>query len=414
MSTMPIAIENRRVESTTNRLHIAHYLFLLYWMMKPFYFGPSGNMQLADFIFVLAFVMWIFVHKGNVLVDRREFPLAMFLLLILVINGIYFFITFDNSFLLTSAYYTYCFMIVLVVRDFMQNKRFLRGLMWTSAFNLIIQMVVLLLGLGRFMWRGLRFMGTFNDPNQFAFSMFSSFLLVFILSSYMKEEEKSRKKLLVLSAFLFAAYFIVQGGSTGMLLGVGAFALVFMLTIIYSERTPAFQFLKILAIITIVAIVALIAVQGINVAQVDGSASSSSFLIFRLLQKINLVESGGVNSLFEDRAITRIFNFPIYLIFGSGEGAHTRFPDRGFEVHSTFPGIFFYYGIIPFLILCFWIYGNLKNASRILVPVYLALLVESLTLAHQRQPTFWMIILLGSLPYANPKKLRRYRMVVSP
>lgn len=412
MQTVPLTLEKIENKSAANRLHVAHYLFLLYMMMKPFYFGPSGNMQVADFIFVVSFFAWIVVKNGNIIVDCREFPLALFILFSTVINSVYFMIYQDTSFLFTIAYYIYCFMVVLVARDLMRNKRFLRGLMWTSAFNLVVQMLVLFAGMGKYMWRGLRFMGTFNDPNQYAFSMFSSFVIVYIISSYLKEIEKNRKKVLVILAFLLAAYFIVQGGSTGMLLGLGTFSMLFILTIIYSERTPAFQFLKILAILTIIVIIAFVMVQGIDPTSFNGSADSGSFLLFRLFQKVNLLESGGIKSLLEDRALDKIIENPIYLIFGSGEGAHNRFPGPVYEVHSTFPGIFFYYGIIPFFLLCWWIYNNLKHMSRMLIPVYLALFIESLTLAHQRQPAFWMIILLGSLVYSQPKKLRKYRMVV--
>lgn len=413
MITVPLTLRGYFRGESAEKLNIAHYLFLLYWLMKPFYFGPSGNMQPADFVFVISFVAWVATRKFSIVVDRKDFSLALFLLCVMVINGIYYAIYQDTGFLMTIAYYVYCFLVVLVVRDLMHNKRFLRGLMWASAFNLIVQLGVLMLGLGNYMWRGFRFMGTFNDPNQYAFSMLTSFLLVFILSSYLKEIEKNRKKFLVLLAYGLAAFFIVQGGSTGMLLGIGVFSMMFLLTVLYSERTPAFQFLKVLAILAVILVFVIIMTQGMNVDAMDASASSGSFLFFRLFQKAELVETGGAMGLFKDRAIDKLFNYPIYLFFGSGEGAHDRFPGPGYEVHSTFPGILFYYGIIPFLILLRWLKGNLRNVSRILIPVYVALFIESLTLAHQRQPAFWMILMLGSLEYEDPKALRKYRITTT-
>ena len=55
----------------------------------------------------------------------------------------------------------------------------------------------------------------------------------------------------------------------------------------------------------------------------------------------------------------------------------------------------------------------MKHMSRMLVPAYLALLIESFTLANQRQPAFWILIVLGSLAYANHRELRKYRIVTT-
>ncbi|MFQ9208305.1 MAG: hypothetical protein ACLR3S_03475 [Clostridium fessum] len=46
------------------------------------------------------------------------------------------------------------------------------GLCWVCRLNLLFQVIVLISGRGRYFhetWGGARFMGTFNDPNQFAF-----------------------------------------------------------------------------------------------------------------------------------------------------------------------------------------------------------------------------------------------------
>lgn len=414
MSGLYVILSRREESGTAEKLSLACWLFLLSWLLKPFYYWPSGRMQPADFVFVLSFAVWILQNKGRFVVDRREITMALFVLSTMIINGIYFFLYGDKIFIYSSAYYVYCLLVIVLMRDLMQNERFLRGLMLVSALNLVLQLFVLFLGMGNFMWGGYRFMGTFNDPNQYAFSMFSSFIIVFLIASYFKQLESNRKKVLVILAFLLAAFFIVEGGSTGMLLGLSVFILFFLLTVLFSERTPLFQMLKFLALVVFVLIVLFVLAQDYETKSVDATADSSDFLVMRLFAKIDLVETGGIMRLFQDRALDKLVNYPIYLLFGSGEGAHGgRFGAQMNEVHSTFPGILFYYGVIPFLILIWWIRGNLKNVSRIVIPAYLALLVESLTLAHQRQPAFWIIIMLGSLPYENPKALRKYRLTAS-
>lgn len=409
---MTATISRGKVIGKRLTLSLANYLFLLFWILKPFYIRESGSMQPADFIFIISFLVWVFEKRGVIPVDRRELPLLGFIAFTFIINGIYAAVYEDKWLLVSTLYYVYCFLVLLVVRDSMANRRFLKGLLWASAFNLIIQLLVLLAGLGNYMWHGYRFMGTFNDPNQYAFSMFTSFLLVFILSSYMKEKEHNRKKAAVLIFFALTAYFIIQGGSTGMLLGIGSFSVLFFITFLHSEKTPTFQLLKILTVIVVVGVVVLMTSRNVDVNSLDDSAGSGTFLLYRLFAKIDLVENGGIQALFQDRGLEKILTHPCYLLFGSGEGMYTRFPASHYEIHSTFPGILFYYGIIPFLFLLKWIKNNLSNTSRILIPAYLALLIESLTLAHQRQPAFWMIIMLGSLEYANARDLRKYRMMM--
>ena len=407
---------NRRKTGTAGelvaKLDISHFLFLFFWVMKPLYFGPSGTMQISDFIFVLSFIAWIFCHKGNISIDKKDLPLLAFVFATLIINGIYAALYGEISFVLSTAYYVYNLAVVVVMRDFIRNKLFLKALLWASAFNLMMELAVLFLGMGRYTWEMYRFMGTFNDPNQFSFSMFTSFLIVYLLSSYFKDLEKSRRKAVVLIVFALAFFFIFRGSSTGMLLGIATFSLLFAFTFISSERTPLFMFLKVLAIIMLAAVVVYVLLAGFSSGNINGSVESDSFLIVRLFEKADKVEGGGLMALIDERGIDKLFTNPLYLLFGAGEGGLWRFPGSEFEIHSTLLGILFYYGILPFILLMSWFKNNLKNVSRMAIPVFLALLFESFTLANQRQPALWVILVLGSLEYANAQELRKYRIVV--
>lgn len=411
---MIVALNNNRIGTVVKlneKLNISHYLFLLFWIMKPFYFTESGSMQISDFIFMLSFLVWIIYQRGKIVLDKKDLYLVGFVFCTLIINGIYAAVYADIWFLRSTAFYVYNILIVMIIREFIKSKLFLKSLLWASAFNLLLQLGVLIMGTGRYLWMGFRFMGTFNDPNQFAFSMFTSFLVVYILSSYFKDLEKNRKKLLVLFLFGLALYFVVQGSSTGMLLGTGTFTLLFVITFINSENTAAFMLLRVFAITLFAALIVYALQSGISTVNIDGSVSSGSFLLFRLFEKFDKVEGGGFMALIKDRGLDKLVQYPMYLIFGAGEGGFQRYPGSLYEVHSTLPGMLFYYGIIPFMIFFKWLKFNFKGTSRIVIPAYLALLIESLTLANQRQPVLWVIIVLASLEYANPHELRNYRIV---
>ena len=403
--------EERRTR--TDRLTAAHWLFLLFWVTKPFYLKQSGTMQISDLIAMLAFGVWMLQRRGSVVIDRRELTLLGFVGCTYVINGIYFAIYRDAGLLMSSAYYTYNVLVVILFRDLMENKRFLKGLLWASASNVLVQLAVFAAGLGNYYWGNFRFIGTFNDPNQYSFSMFTSFLMVYVLASHFKDLDNNRKKLLAFIVFFLALYFTVQGGSTGVLLGVAAFALLLFVLFLYSAKTPFFMFLKVVAVILLGALAILFIGTDFTKPVVDGSADSATFLVYRLFEKLGKVETGGLWALFDERGIDKVFENPIYMLMGAGEGGYFRFLGSEFEVHSTLLGMLFYYGILPFLLLVRWLRLNLRGVRKVLIPVYIALFVESLTLANQRQPVLWVLIVLGSLHFTQQNDLRQYRIMTT-
>ena len=133
--------------------------------------------------------------------------------------------------------------------------------------------------------------------------------------------------------------------------------------------------------------------------------AASNFLVMRVYDKINLLNTGGWEAMLADRIITRIFKYPYYLFFGAGEGAYNRFIEtRGFEIHSTLISITFSYGLLPLSMLLVWIRSKLRNLPKTLLPVYIGLFIESFFLANHRQPIVWMIIVLGSSYYLMDNK----------
>lgn len=107
------------------------------------------------------------------------------------------------------------------------------------------------------------------------------------------------------------------------------------------------------------------------------------------------------NSIIADRQLDKLILYPEKMLYGAGQGDFYRF-DKAVsanEIHSSFPGMLFYYGIGPFLVLLYWVYRNFaegQNSPYVLL-CYLAYFAETFTLTNQRQPLFWMIIVLASL-----------------
>ena len=74
------------------------------------------------------------------------------------------------------------------------------------------------------------------------------------------------------------------------------------------------------------------------------------------------------------------------------------------EIHSSFFDVWFSYGLIPMLLLTYWIMKHAVRCSRRQRAAVIALLAESFTLMNLRQPFFWFILIYGSCGYVSLKR----------
>jgi len=397
---MTIALDNRTGSTAIqadDKMNISHYLFLLFWLLKPIYLKESGTLQIADLVFVMSFVSWIFINRANLVLSSINGLFASFVAGVFIVNSIYAALYHNINYMVQTSYYMFNLLIVLEFSDMTSNNRFLKDLMKVTVFNLFLQLIVLFLRTGRYYY-GVRYMGTFNDPNQFSFFVFASFLLIYIVLRYFEGANSRGAMLKSLSIFAVAFFLISQGSSTGALLGIAAFIFMLIIAFVSSKKSPGFMFSKIVIYFFFSAFVMYTVLTGLTSDFVKSGSYSDNFFIMRLAEKFGKITSGGIRAIMEERGISNVLENPLYLFFGAGEGGNARFAFSG-EVHSTLIGIAFYYGILPFMLLLKWIRENTRNVRGILLPVFFALLVESLILANQRQPILWMIIVLGNLEF---------------
>lgn len=379
-------------------------LFLFYWMLKPLYFTDSGALQIADLVFLMVFGVYLMIRRGKVTLNPDHSYLLAFIACTAVINVSYYVFDLPHpDFLMATAYYVYNFMVVLMMDDFMHNRRFLRAFMQVNFFNFMVQLAVFVLKKGRYFYKDFRYMGTFNDPNQMAFSMFSTFILIFILFHYLQDQDGSHSRIFLLSALALAMFFVFQATSTGMLMGFASMLGMIALMMLINDKSPFYRFLQMMAIAVLALIVLVYLLEGPS--KTSASLKEDSFIAYRLFEKFQKIDQGGLNAIINERGLDKIWRYPECLIYGSGEGAFMyRFPYSKFEIHSTLPAILFYYGMIPAFFLGTWLYRRLRHLNRYLLPVYLALLIESFTLAHQRQPALWIILLFAGLRFDQADK----------
>ena len=68
------------------RMRLSHYLFLLFWLLKPFYIFPSGSIQPSDAVFFLSFIVWMIERRGNIQIDKGNQFFVFFVRSIFIVN----------------------------------------------------------------------------------------------------------------------------------------------------------------------------------------------------------------------------------------------------------------------------------------------------------------------------------------
>lgn len=388
---------------------VAEALFCLGLLLKPLYILPSGSLQLGDLALVFSFVALVVGAGLRFRINPGDFRYLFFVACVVFINGLYYCQYRTADFLFQTMYYAFNFLTIVTFRELMRSTRFL----WLSTqalrLDVYLQVLIYVAGLGRWYAGGTdRYMGSFNDPNQLAFFIFCAFIFIEIVST----KKRFRKSALDVLAALFV---IVQTASTGMLLG---FCLL-LIPLVFRGFKRFFSMRRIpRAAPVAIGIVFIVAVS--FAVGVGPKIDSSALVVERLEGKIRKVigsDQGGNNfqtSILVDRQVDKLILYPECLLYGAGQGDFARFTQASGtnEVHSTLPGILFYYGMFPFVILMSWIIGNFLRApmSAEIALMFCAFLLESCTLANQRQPLFWIIIMLASLEWrelpADPSERR--------
>ena len=366
-------------------MSIVNFFIYMYIILKPFYIFSSGSVQISDIMLIISFIL-LLISKEKKNIKKyinSNIYFVMFSIFVLIINLSYYIIFNNDKFIVSILYYIFNLIAIIMFSYSFSHKNITKKILKVLKINLIIQVLIYLFHQGRY-YGFTRYMGTFNDPNQFAFFVFISTTFIFILVE--KFNYKKRVKYIYFSISLFL---IIESASTGMLAGM------IMLLLVDYFRTIKLNTKKI--VITILATMLILGFLLVNISKIITIYNESdNYLITRIRDKFDRIDNTSNSpSHFEERGYDKIVNNPQYILIGAGEGSYERFNGyNNLEIHATFPGILFYYGIFPFFLLFKWIYKNLKNNEIKNIVYLLPLFVESFTLLNQRQSLFWGIIVL--------------------
>ena len=380
-----VLLNHRFAHVYRNTYRAAKIFYLLFWLLKPFYLVKSGSMQIGDVFLGIAFLLVLYSDRMKIHIDEKDTPLFFFVIAVAIINTIYAAIYQNTDFVKPILYFIFNFMCVYITRIFLEDAKFVGKFNTILKFNLILQLAIFLLGTGRWYSVG-RYMGTYNDPNQLGFALLTTYCLIYCLNR--KQHTKHQWVFFLISLFL-----IFETSSIGMFLGISlifVFEQYFRLAKI-ETNTKRVWYIAYLVLISI----GLVYAGSYFLLVVTGVVETEITVLQRIADKFSNNEL--VDSFINDRNLFAFFEEPYRMIYGGGEGKWDRFVGRNGELHSTWMGILYYYGVIPFLLFLTWIKNNIKKIDWYILPVYICIFAEAFTLINHRQPSFWVLILLGSI-----------------
>lgn len=402
------------------------YCIYIYLILKQFYIFKSGTIQIADYFIIIGFFIFsicIIKHinfrnlKNNVKTKQlnKIFPdaiiklcgkmccLSLFIIGVILVSTIYSIIYKRLDFIHSASFYIFNFIgIILFYYCIMENENFINNMRKICIFNIYLQFIICVLKIGR-MYGIIRYMGTFNDPNQFAFFIFSTLINIYIINRLLRLNyvKKINYKYIIanLITYTLSGFLIIKSSSLGVIAGLLIFALILIIDFVYFMIKNVYLTNKklvvtVFSILIILIFISLLTMDNFNLKY---QTIEDNYIIIRATEKIHRINVSEGN-IFQERGYDKILNYPYKIILGAGHGYNERYNSyHTGEIHATFPSILFYYGVIPFICLCIWIWKNIKFVPNQTKLIYLSVLIESLTLLNQRQLLFWTLIILGSL-----------------
>ena len=343
-------------------------------ILSQFYLFSSGIPQISDYLLAGFFTILLLSRRTRAL--RLFWPLAPFLMLflgyVLISNTLWALSVGTNDFLMSSLYFVFGSSILLFIPSWLlglspsKQKPVLHKLQFSFLLGLGLLALLAILQIGRSL--DFRFHAFFNDPNQMAYWALCCASSFYLLEIYLKKNIRFNFRNFIPWSFLVPIIFSSASRSSFLpfatltvIIAFEIFDVADLFRRIFSNLLR-FKYNHIIIFLIMLFI-------GIQVP------STISFFIENesVAPVIARVTSTDVAEELDDRGYTRAGDNIHYLIFGMGQGAHQRFGTK-LEIHSSWFGLVFYYGIPGTVLFGLFLYFLLTKLNSILL-VSVALLL---------------------------------------
>ena len=362
---------------------IINILWALALYSSQIYIFPSGVPQPAHVVMAFIFLLVFFSRGLSIIIDNSTKEIlaffCLFIFYVIVSNLSWSLITQDTEFIGSVVFWLYSFLLFyFFLSSLLRCKNLIFWLLIASIAGVLSLLVFWFIGLGRYDFYP-RYNAFFNDPNQMAYWVISIFGLFFCLS-------KNLNRYLVFVFALLCFVLIFATISRSALLGMlFCFAGAVMRAIAYGDYKLGRLNKKLMFLFGfILTLGSVVLILNTDISQIAISRFSTT----------DFVEQA------ETRGYSRFREYPEYILFGAGQGLDLRFGSH-YEIHSTWLGILFYYGIVGlsfFLIFLYKIFSRLDLSEKI---VFLGPVVYGFSTYGARSPIFWFF--LATAVYAGSK-----------
>jgi len=338
-------------------LSIPMVLLLIALALSPLYLWSSGLPQVSHLIGALAIILRL-LFRPKFCCGKWWRLGAVFVCYAFTVGLIVFAIYGDIHTLLSPVYYAFGFAVFLLIVTLARERQaFLLWIFGIHFVALFLLTVFSVLGVGRSFGMG-RFMFTFNDPNQMANWVIWAAIIVgstgrAIFGNWLPG----------LFALFLATTDIVFSASRSGALGLGVLVVVYGLMaiswFIRVLRGRASLKVRRWTVFAFCALIALVIVGCLGMEK-----RGSDVLVNQVRFLLNRFRERDPDDTLEGRGYDRIWKFPEYLFLGAGEGAHERYASRTWflgEIHSSWAGLLFNYGIVGFCLFFAFLYFLLRE-----------------------------------------------------
>ncbi len=344
---------------------ISAYILLSSFILGSFYFWESGYPQICHILAFLAVALYFLFIGGKNAGTAINYGF-IFITYCFMISLIYFILYKDVITIISFLYYLFNFLIfyliVLLIKEF-------KG--WILSKIFLIHLLLLIINSILLIYSGARFQSVqritanFNDPNQMANYILWSIIIISIAGSYLYGS-LIYEGISILLGIICIGYSASRSGFIGLVVIMTVYIIQLMYDSFGKSKKKQgkvlFERKKTLQTLIIVVIL------------------SFSFIYFNISDKSNDMkvkerynyllsrfgESGSDDTL-EGRGYDRLWKYPQYIITGAGEGATYRYAKKCYflgEIHSTWAGLIFNYGIIGLFLFGLFLFSIFKSVHN--------------------------------------------------
>lgn len=358
-------------------------LLFLGILSLQFYLIESGKPQISHITLFLFSIFSIYTYyRPNFIIKNRVYLVFfIYTLYTLIVNGYYSLFSTSNHFAFASLFNIYNFILFISLCLLFENSSSLKKtVIYPSLLALVSLVGFHAIGLGRYIFYP-RYNGFFNDPNQMSFWSLCTFSIIAI---------STKRSSIVVATFILTLWICILSLSRSALIGISTITIGITLRISRDLiKKPLLLLLLILMISTA------LLYTGFNATELTNNKYISSY--------IDRASKTDVDQQLEGRGYNLPGKYPEYLLFGAGQGDMIRFNSR-VEIHSTWIGILFYYGIpglCMFIYILFSIQSNLRLSEKL---IFLGPLIYGISTYGARSPVFY--VFLATVYFINSIKKR--------